>query len=433
LIPASVGSVAVDGTPNVTWLSIVHRLDENHVGLSRQFFNKTRSNISGNRRLQLLFIHPQTGSQYHLNLEHEATETDGPRFEWMKTQLEAVASQSGMAAVFRLQGVDVCRVISVEEVPSDQEPVAPAPAPAMAVHERLNSFTEEVNAARDVDDLITRALGALDTFFGYEHAILLLADPSGSSLYTVASHGYPSSGAGAEVKIGEGYIGVAAERRQTVLAANMAKDQAYIAGVREGAKKAGQIDALDREIPLPGLAGVKSQLAVPLLARGQLLGVLCLQSETPGRFLTQDEHIANVVATQLGLSMALLQLSPQVEGSPWRISAPPADIPASVVRHYASDDSILIDDAYLIKGVAGAIFWRVLREYSERHRIDFSNKEMRLDQSLELPDINDNLEARLILLRRRLEDQCSFIHIVKTSRGRFRLNVDRPLSLLELP
>ena len=33
------------GTPNVTYLSIVHRLDEWHVGLSYQFFNKTRKNV----------------------------------------------------------------------------------------------------------------------------------------------------------------------------------------------------------------------------------------------------------------------------------------------------------------------------------------------------------------------------------------------------
>jgi hypothetical protein len=52
---------------------------------------------------------------------------------------------------------------------------------------------------------------------------------------------------------------------------------------------------------------------------------------------------------------------------------------------------------------------------------------------MELPDINDNLEARLILLRRRLEDQCGFIHIVKTGRGRFRLNVDREIALRALP
>ena len=432
LIPASVGSASDSGTPNVTWLSIVHRLDESHVGLSRQFFRKTAANVTVNQRLQLLVLHPQTGHQYHLNLEHEGTETEGTRFEWMRTQLEAIASQSGMGRVFRLRGLDVCRVLSIDAVPSDQEPPPSRPPRSLALHERLNAFMEQVNVAGDVEDLIARALAALDTCFGYQHSMLLLVDGSGERLYTVASRGYPSSGAGSELRMGEGHIGVAAERRRAVLAANLAKDRAYTDAVRESTTRAGQVADLEREIPLPGLPTVMSQLAVPVLARGQLLGVLCLQSETPGHFLSEDEHIANVAASQLGLAMALQQVAPIVDSTPWRLSTPPAESPEAEIRHYTSDDSIFIDDKYLIKGVAGGILWRLLHAYSDRHRVDFSNKEIRLDQSLELPDINDNLEARLILLRRRLEDQCPFIHIVKSGRGRFRLNVDRPLRLQEL-
>ena len=432
LIPAAVASAASDGTPNVTWLSIVHRLDATHVGLSRQFFRKTGENIRTNPRLQLLLLHPQNGRQYHLNLEHERTETDGARFEWMRTQLEAVASQSGMSKVFRLAGLDVCRVLSIEEVATDRAVPPPPPKPG-ALQERLKAFTEKVNAAVDVEDLMRRCLAALDSCLQYPHSTLLLVDGTGERLYTVASHGYPASGAGSEVAMGEGHIGVAAERRQSILTANMAKDLVYTGAVRESATRAGRANDLGREIPLPGLPNVMSQLVVPVLAPGQLLGVLCLQSETPGYFLSEDEHIVNVVATQIGLAMEMLRLAPTVDSSPWRISVPPAEAPPSHVRHFCSDDSILIDDEYLIKGVAGRILWRILSQYTERHRVDFSNKEIRLDRTVALPDISDNLEARLILLRRRLEDRCPFIHIVKTGRGRFRLNIDRPLTLHDLP
>ena len=100
------------------------------------------------------------------------------------------------------------------------------------------------------------------------------------------------------------------------------------------------------------------------------------------------------------------------------------------VRHYAEDDSVFLDNEYLIKGVAGGILWRLLRNYDETGRSDFSNREIRLDQTLELPDIKDNLEARLILLRKRLEERCDYLRIEKTARGRFRLVVDRPLNLV---
>jgi adenylate cyclase len=103
------------------------------------------------------------------------------------------------------------------------------------------------------------------------------------------------------------------------------------------------------------------------------------------------------------------------------------------VRYYGADDSIFVDNEYVIKGVAGRVLWRLLRSYSDERRVEFTNREVRLDPRLELPDIKDNLEARLILLRQRLDERCGFLHIQNTGRGRFRLDVQRPFELHEVP
>jgi hypothetical protein len=101
----------------------------------------------------------------------------------------------------------------------------------------------------------------------------------------------------------------------------------------------------------------------------------------------------------------------------------------STVKHYQADDSIFIDDAYLIKGIAGRIFWKLVQSYAQSGRVDFTNKEIRLDASLQLPDFKDNLEARLILLRRRLQDRCNFINLTQVGRGQFHMDVQRQLKL----
>ena len=67
VIPASICTCARDGTPNLTYLSIVHRVDSRHVGLSFQFFNKTHENILQNPFVQVVVVSPDSRRQYRLD------------------------------------------------------------------------------------------------------------------------------------------------------------------------------------------------------------------------------------------------------------------------------------------------------------------------------------------------------------------------------
>jgi adenylate cyclase len=99
------------------------------------------------------------------------------------------------------------------------------------------------------------------------------------------------------------------------------------------------------------------------------------------------------------------------------------------VRYFPTDGSTFIDSEYLIKGVAGRILWRLLKDHFEDGRTEFTNREVRLDRSLELPVYRDNLKSRLVLLQRRLDERQAPVRIRKTGRGRFRLELDSPPTL----
>lgn len=430
IIPGQIATCDAEGMPNLAYLSQVEFVDNQHVALSYQFFNRTRQNILAASPVCLLLTSHLTGAQYRLNLRYLRTETAGPLFEQMKAKLAGIASHTGMSGVFRLLGSDLYRILGIEQLPGPT--IAPPPAPVNYLT-ALRRSTQSLGSCGNLDSLLETALDTLGNEFGIGQVMLLMHDEGRGRLYTLASRGYPQSGVGSEIPVGAGVIGICARERTPIRIGFMTTEYGYGRAVRESIAADGDVDALETAIPLPGLPEARSQLAVPIIALDRLIGVLYVESVADLHFGYDDEDALVAFAAQLGLAILHHQQEEDLadEEAAAAVPAPPVAGPPLAVRHFAATDSVFLADDYLIKGVAGAILWALLKDYVERRRTRFTNKSLRVDSRIRLPDVGDNLEARLVLLQRRLDERSASIRLAKTGRGQFSLAVDQPLQLLE--
>lgn len=439
-VPAVIATAAADGTPNVTYLSRVHYVDDERVALSNQFFSKTSRNLAENPRASLLLTDPVSFDQYRFTLAYERTERRGPVFDRLRSDVDALAVLSGMQDVFKLRAADIYRVVHLEPMPTRaRRPGAALDAPATDASDEprltaLATLSARLSRCPNLDTLVAATVAGLAELFGYAHSLLLLLDEDGRRLYTIASRGYDAEGVGSEVPLGEGMIGMAAARCEPQRIGSVRWMGKYSQSVRRAYERSGDV-APGPDIPVPGLLDVQSRVVVPAMALGQLVGVLVVESPEIVAFTAGDEAVLTAVAAQVA---AAVEAERTAAGRPAAdapaVPASPAVVPnagagSTSVRFYPVDGSTFIDGDYLIKGVAGRILWSLLGQHQREGRVDFTNREVRLDPSLELPAFRDNFENRLILLKRRLDERGAPVRIEKTGRGRFRLLVEGAIEL----
>jgi predicted pyridoxine 5'-phosphate oxidase superfamily flavin-nucleotide-binding protein len=439
VVPAILATASAAGVPNVTYLSRAHAVDAQRIALSNQFMSKSARNLAENPTACLILVHPITHDEFRLTITFERTERRGQVFERLRSDVDTIAALTGMQDVFRLRAADVFRVVDIEQIPSNQRADGTSAAEPYPERVRrdpdprgLGELCARISRCGDLDSLVRVTVDGMAELLGYPHSLLLLLDEDGARLFTIASHGYEAEGVGSEVPVGEGVIGIAAGRASAVRVGSLRQMTKYSRSVRRSYEQSGDIGP-GHEIPVPGLTAADSRMAVPAVALGQVVGVLAVDSDQSEAYDALDESTLTVVASLLANAIESIRAEERIAEAGAGAAAPPRR-PVAVsrtthVRFFPVDGSTFLDGDYLIKGVAGRILWSLLGQHDREGRVDFTNREVRLDPSLDLPDFKDNFESRLILLKRRLDERGAPIRIEKTGRGRFRLDVEDALRL----
>jgi len=159
----------------------------------------------------------------------------------------------------------------------------------------LERIAAQINSTLDLDRIFTLALETLDDVLGFKHSMILVPEADGGLLRVVASRGYPESGAGARVELGQGVIGVVAKKRRMMRLVGLGMQRRYVAvsGTQPNHQPVG----------LPGLADVRSQIAIPLVAKEHLLGVYAVESPEHDAFDAVDERLLSIVGHHIAIAI----------------------------------------------------------------------------------------------------------------------------------
>lgn len=419
VVPSIIATADGNGVPNISYLSHVAMVDDEHVALSNQFFGKTSANIHMNPQATLIAVDARNGGQFRLELSFAYSLDAGPLFEHLSRQLDATSAQVGMAGVMRLRGLDVFRVLKIDNVRSTIEPQRKPSAgrDRLAAAARV---VEMIAAENDADGIIDATLTGVRSWLGFEHGLFLELYEERRQLVTIGSMGYAPSGIGADVELGEGVIGAAAAGASVVKVSDMSRVRRLNAAVRDSSSDENRT----RSIVLPGMPDAMSQIAVPLIVADAVRGALFFESRERLAFTRADEAALSIIARHAALALAFSERISEEEES-GRRSEQHLHVTdrAILVTHHRFDDSVFVDGNYVIKGVAGRLLTFMLEQHLASGRSEFTNREIRLDNGLRLPDFKDNLETRLLLLRRRLDEKCLPIRLTRLGRGRIALDV----------
>ena len=150
----------------------------------------------------------------------------------------------------------------------------------------ITDLSEAIAQVQDLNEIFPAATHLISQHFGFYHVGIFLVDQARESVVLQAAN---SSGGermlqrGHRLKLGVGVVGFAAQTGEPRIALDVGMDAVFFNN--------------------PDLPQTRSEVALPLKARGETIGVIDVQSTEPGAFSTEDLEVLTTLANQVSISL----------------------------------------------------------------------------------------------------------------------------------
>jgi sigma-B regulation protein RsbU (phosphoserine phosphatase) len=151
----------------------------------------------------------------------------------------------------------------------------------------LLEVADVVNTTLDLDTTLRRVAELVRKVIDYEIFAILLLNEKAQELRFRFQTGYPKEFADrTRIKVGQGVTGRAAQLRQSILVNDVTKEDGYIEAI----------------------ANVRSELAVPLIVKNRLIGVIDIEAREPGYFKEEHQRLLTLIASRMAVGIENAQL-----------------------------------------------------------------------------------------------------------------------------
>ncbi len=169
----------------------------------------------------------------------------------------------------------------------------------LAQQRLLHHVTTAAASTTSLEDALFNAIQGLHATLGGDRVAIMLYNEETDMLEVKAAAGYGGRDlSGFKLPIGEGITGWAAANRKPVCVDDVRQDPRYVAAVET----------------------VRSELAVPLIYRDQLFGVLNVESDDVAKFDEVDQEMLTTLAGSLAAILANIELLNEIQQSAQRLS-----------------------------------------------------------------------------------------------------------------
>lgn len=160
----------------------------------------------------------------------------------------------------------------------------------LAQHRLLHHITTTAASGTTLDEALQSAVNGLQVTLGGDRVSILMVDRERKSLEVKAAVGYGQEIFNMKIPVGNGITGWSALHRRPLRVNNVTQDARYI----------------------EGSPNTRSEMAIPLLYRSELLGVLNVESEQVGAYAENDEELLGTLGGSLAAIIANARLLEQI-------------------------------------------------------------------------------------------------------------------------